>query len=479
MLFVNLSSLYHSALFRLASLFMLVSFSATLVILEQTDEAIEQYFEDKALSFGNELLVEKLGFFEEFGAAALTQEIMMLSERNPESREIYVLLDENCNAIAGAPERLNLEFLNPDTCRRMERAGGTRIFNLPRESSGIRYQSQYDNREINHDDAVAVYEQLPTGGSLLVVLVAPEAEEARDFMDSTLAWTFTLLFCGGLTGAILLTLSVSRRLEKVNLMSREIRLGDLSRRIPLNGSGDEFDNLSMNLNAMLDRIEQVLEGSKQVTNDIAHDLRTPLTRIQTRIESLKNNRIKDDETGDALEKIGEEASALLDMFNSLLQIAGIESGRVTSAFKEVDYSQVCRDVIDLLEPVAAEKSVALDYQLEDSLLVQGDRNLLFHCATNIIENAIKYTPSGGRAFVDLKRADNYIVFQVRDEGPGIPDQEMTNVFKRFYRLEGHRGTEGYGLGLSLVQAVIDLHRGSIHLENTENGLEFIVTLSKV
>lgn len=476
MSFASPANLFRSTFFRLACSFMLVFFIAMLVVLQRTDEAIEEYFEDKALGFGNELLLEKLNFLDQFGVQALSDELTLLSERSSQSREIYVLFDDACQPLAGSADRLPDTFLNANTCRRMIREGGNQLFNLPRENSGIQHQSQYGSSEVRVDDAVAVFEQLPNGGSLLVVMVAPEAEEARDFMDVTLAWTFAFLFGVGLIGATLLTRLVSLKLERINLLSREIRQGDLSQRIPLQGSGDEFDNLSANLNAMLDRIEEVLEGSKQVTNDIAHDLRTPLTRIQTRIETLKNRQIENEDFLEALTNIEAEAAALLEMFNSLLKIAGVESGRVRSSFQDVDLALVCKDVIELIEPLAEDKTVSFSPQIKDSVIVRGDKNLLFQAMVNILENAIKFTPAESNIWISLSAIEDKCILKVMDEGPGIPDDQSTKVFKRFYRLEDHRGTEGYGLGLSLVLAIAELHGGKIRLENQDLGLLFIVEL---
>lgn len=166
------------------------------------------------------------------------------------------------------------------------------------------------------------------------------------------------------------------------------------------------------------------------------------------------------------------------MFNSLLKISSIESGGSSSSFTSIDYSRICHDVIDLLSPAADDKSMSLNLQLKDSLIVQGDRNLLFHAMANIIDNAIKFTRPNGKIAISLKCSRESILFSVSDEGPGIPSEKRSNVFRRFYRLEGHRGTEGCGLGLSLVSAVVKLHQGTIGLKNEENGLKFVVALSQ-
>ncbi len=415
-------------------------------------------------------MLDNLDFAQEYGITGLAREITELSERSEYSREIYVLFDEDCNVLAGAPDRLLDAYTQPTVCDDLQNSGGTRVFDLPREISQLQYQPGYENTGFEDDEAVAILRGLPGGGALLIVLVVPEIEETREFLGSTLNWTVALLLSVGLLGAIAITLSVSKKLEKVNAMSRDIRQGDLSRRIPLDQSGDEFDKLSQNLNAMLDRIETVLEGSKQVSNDIAHDLRTPLTRIQTRIETLQSNLDSASETWLQLEAMRGEATELLSMFDSLLRIAGIESGRAAKSFVDVDYSKVCADAIELLAPLAAEKEITLETQFDEPVNVLGDRNLLFQAASNIVENAIKYSSTGSEISISLKRDEKVSVLIVVDEGPGIPEGELKGVFRRFYRLESHRGTSGHGLGLSLVKAVAEIHRGSILLENTGKGL---------
>ncbi len=416
-------------------------------------------------------MLDNLDFAEEYGLAGLAGEISEISERNIQSREIYVLFDENCRAIAGAPQRLLEDYTQSTICSDMEMAGGTRIFDLPREISQLQYQPGYENTGFEEDEAVANLRPVPGGGWLLIVLVVPEIEETREFLTATLNWTMILLFSVGLVGAVALTQSVSRKLEKVNTLSREIRLGDLSRRIPVDESGDEFDKLSQNLNAMLDRIEEVLEGSRQVTNDIAHDLRTPLTRIQTRMEFLRAKLDKDSDARNQLEEMEVEAAELLDIFNSLLRISGVESGRVTRSFTQVDCSQVVKDAIDLLGPLAEEKEISLRAEIEGAVTVHGEKSLLFQAASNIIENAIKYSPKNSTIFVSLNRNPKTSVFKVIDEGPGIPEGKLKKVMQRFYRLESHRGTAGHGLGLSLVKAIAEIHQGSLGLSNTDHGLK--------
>ena len=477
MSFANLTNMYRSASFRLTSIFMLVFVISTLIIVILAYAAMERYLEEQAYAFVDGLILDNVDFAEEFGIEPFAREISEISALDEQSREIYVLFDEDCEVLAGAPDRLPEDFVNRTLCAELESSGGVRVFDLPHRTSGINDFPGHEHSGLEDDEALARIEPLPGGGWLLVVLIVPEIEETREFLVSTLAWAVTLLLAVGFAGAVLLTQAVSRRLEKVNSMSRDIRQGDLSRRIPLDGSGDEFDNLSANLNAMLDRIEQVIEGSRQVTNDIAHDLRTPLTRIQTHIETLRA-RLKDDrETASQLDRIADESMKLLELFNALLRISGIESGEITKSFQDFDFSEVCRDALELLEPLAGEKQISLIADIEGDIIVNGDRNLLFQSATNVIENAIKYSPMDSAIHVILTKHNGSCFLKVMDNGPGIPENMKEKVFQRFYRLEHHRGTSGYGLGLSLVRAVVDIHQGVINLENSQNGLSFSMCFS--
>ena len=474
MLFANLVNIHRSTFFRLTCLFMLAFVAATLITVGWIDEAMENYLEEKALSFSEEQIREKQDFFQSYGSAALAEDISEFSLQNTGSREIYVLFDAGCEVVAGAPGRLPADFQDTEICDILAAVGGTRVFDLSRQISALDYQSEFFSGELEVDVAVARFARLSNGESVLAVLVVPEIEETREFLDETLAWLVGLLLVVGLAGAIFLTQAVSYRLDKVNSISRDIREGDLSRRVPLNGSHDEFDHLSMNLNSMLDRIEQVLESHKQVTNDITHDLRTPLTRIQARVETLKSKLIQGADASEQIAKIEAEIKSILEISSALLRIAGIESGRAINSFSEVDFAAICFDAIELHQVMAESRNLSLEHRLEEPSMVKGDRNLLFQAVTNIIENAIKYSPAGGKIFVALKHDGNGYKFTVTDEGPGISETEIANVFKRFYRLESHRGTDGHGLGLSLVKAVVELHGGTIQLTKLDVGLEVCV-----
>ncbi len=469
------SQTLRSTSFRIAVLFMAIFAVSTLLIGALFHWRVQNYLETQARSFVEALMLDTTSFYEELGPDALIEEIDERARLDPFSRDVYVLFDESHVPIAGAPDRVPPRMLEPEFPRGPEAARGRIVADFPNQFNRRRRPEDRPAWKRADDDAVFLIEELPSGWSLMIVLIAPEIEETREFVRGSLVASAVLMTVLGFLGAIALTRVVERKLERLNALSHDIREGDLTRRIPTDGTGDEFDSLAGNLNAMLDRIGELLEASRQVTNDIAHDLRTPLTRIQTRLEALRASD-RGEELDQEVEQILEDSDAMLRVFDSLLKISGIESGSAAWAFEAVSLSQIVEDVVELYEPLAVEKDVRLQHSVEPALEVTGDRHLLFQAVANILENAIKYTPQHGRVQVDLSPGDAGVRLLVEDSGPGIPEVLREKVFERFYRLESHRGSPGNGLGLSLVRAIVDLHGGEIRLDSGEEGLSFSVEI---
>jgi signal transduction histidine kinase len=247
--------------------------------------------------------------------------------------------------------------------------------------------------------------------------------------------------------------------------------GNLARRIALRGTSDEFDRLSANLNEMLDRIQMLMDGLRQVSNDIAHDLRTPLTRLRQRLElaRTKATTVADFET--AVDKAIAETDEILDTFGALLRIAQIEAGTRRAAFTDVDLSGVCQTIVETYAAVAEDHQHALESRIAEGVTVQGDRQLLTQMIANIVENALRHTPDGTRIELELAGLPAAPVCTIRDNGPGIPEPERQKVFRRFYRLDSSRATPGSGLGLSLVAAVAELHRIAVEIGDGQPGLK--------
>ena len=239
--------------------------------------------------------------------------------------------------------------------------------------------------------------------------------------------------------------------------------GDLSQRLNVSSTWDDLGNMSIVLNSMLDRIEQLMLSIKQVSDNIAHDLRTPLTRLKNHLEEIEHNP-----DSDSIQQVVAETDHILNTFNALLRISRIETAQQKSDFTEVDLKTILGDVISLYEPVMEEKAIQIDLVLCEAKIM-GDRNLLFQAFANLLDNAIKFSPQHGNVSMRSYLEDDQIVIFISDDGPGVPASEREKIFQRFYRGESSRTSTGTGLGLSLVKAVVDLHSGSITLTDTDSG----------
>lgn len=308
----------------------------------------------------------------------------------------------------------------------------------------------------------------------LTLVVADNLESVEDVEDVVLNGFFIALGLAlvlGLAAGILFTRSLLKRVDHVSRTAEAIIAGDLSQRIALTGSGDDFDRLSATLNTMLDRIADLLESLRQVSSDIAHDLRTPLTHLRQRLESAKARACSPVDYQHAIDQAIENADQLLETFSALLRIAQIEAGARRASFRLVDLEEVMRTVADAYEPTIEDGGRALELQLADELPIHGDRELLIQLFSNLMENALRHTPTKTRIVMRGFHSRGTVIAEVSDDGPGIPEPERDRVFRRFYRLERSRTTAGNGLGLSLVAAVTDLHQAVIELSDSKPGLK--------
>lgn len=288
---------------------------------------------------------------------------------------------------------------------------------------------------------------------------------------------FVTIVLGAIGGAVVAMRSV-RHVDLVNRAVNKLMTGDFSERLPgLNAQGD-FRELVENFNRMLDRIQTLMEGLRQVSDNIAHDLRTPLTRLRNHLASLQST--VNEASQDTVQALLDEADSLLATFNALLRIAQVESGDRLSGFTQLDLRVILRDVIELYEPLAADKNITITTLWLRPLPLSGDRDLLFQAFANVLDNAIKYTPEGGSIQVRASVEGEALRVDVADSGIGIPAVDRGKVFRRFFRVEASRGQQpGNGLGLSLVHAVVNLHRGNIELSDNQPGLCFTVRLPSV
>lgn len=317
------------------------------------------------------------------------------------------------------------------------------------------------------------------GFKLLVARDVHERYLIQRLFTTTLPWTVVLMLLVGLAGGVILSRNMLARLDTINRTSREIMAGDLSRRVPVHQTKDEFDTLSSNLNLMLDRIERLMKGMREVTDSVAHDLRSPLNRLRNRLDALQRHYTAEDATAQEIEAAIAETDHLIATFNALLLIAEADAGTVREAMTTVDLSQVAEDVTELYGPLAEEKGVALTFRHAGTVPVQGNRRLISQAAANLLDNAIKYTPSGGGVSLTAIETLNGPEFRVADTGPGIAAPDRARVVERFVRLEESRNSPGTGLGLSLVAAVARMHNALLLLEDNHPGLRAVLRFSQL
>lgn len=278
-----------------------------------------------------------------------------------------------------------------------------------------------------------------------------------------------------LVTAIIANRLVARRVDLIAGSANAIVEGNLKHRVPITSAGDDFDRLSQTLNAMLDRIQSLMESLEQVTNDIAHDLRTPLGRLRQGLEQLQRDpSASGSDYAAAVDRAIAEADGLLATFTALLRIAQIEGGARRSAFRTFDLSDALRAVFDAYELSAEDRGHRLHADIEPAIKINGDRDLIVQMIANLIENALAHTPAGTDICVSLKRRAGHIAAEVADHGPGVPEEERNNIFRRFYRREVSRTTPGTGLGLSLVAAVGKLHGARIEASDNNPGLRIAI-----
>jgi len=327
--------------------------------------------------------------------------------------------------------------------------------------------------------------QLPGGFHLMVGRDLEERERLFGIIANAGQWSLALVIVLGLVGGFFVSRRVLKRVDAMTDTAQTIMAGDLAGRLPVAGTGDELDRLAVHLNAMLERIEALMGGLKEVSDNIAHDLKTPLTRLRNRCEQALREAHGDGDYRAALEATIAESDELIRTFDALLMIARAESGHARDNMSEFDAAEIARDVGELYEPLAEEKGIALTVDAPTAARVHGNRELVSQALANLVDNAIKYAGPDGRlngapAAIVVKAGNEgeRITLTVADHGPGIPDADRGRVVERFVRLEQSRSEPGSGLGLSLASAVARLHGGELRLEDNHPGLRSTIDLPR-
>ena len=385
----------------------------------------------------------------EGGIRRLNQEVVERAAR--QGPLLYVLADSNGTVITGDFQQ------------------------LPQTPAGAAERVDFTFERVDEDGAAV---RGRARGQVGRLLNGPMLRVARDLGDSALIsgritsalWTVALLgvvlsIASGLIGSWL----ASRRVEALAATAHDVMSGDLTRRAPVRGENDEFDALAIALNAMLDRLQHLMQVSRTAGDAIAHDLRSPLTRFRQKLEAALETPPNTEADREALRVALEEADSVLDTFAAVLKLARVE-GNVTWRFERVNATGILRELVDFYEPAAEDVRRSLKGEVEDGLYIYGEPGLFTQAVSNLIENALKYTYENGRVEVRVvRRVDGRIEIAVSDDGPGIAPEDRDRVLDRFVRLESARSTPGAGLGLSLVAAVARLHKGGLHLRDGLGG----------
>jgi signal transduction histidine kinase len=339
-------------------------------------------------------------------------------------------------------------------------------------------QGEYEEDATGGHQLLARGASLSDGGFLLVGADTYRLTELREAILGAFGWGLTVTILLAIIGGAALSAGFLRRIDAINRTARAIIDGRLGDRVPARGTHDELDQLAQNFNEMLDRIQGLMDSLRQVSNDIAHDLRSPLSRLRQRLEAARAKARSAEYYEVAVDQAIAETDSILATFTALLRIAQIEAGTRKAAFAALDLSEIFQGVADAYSAVAEDRGQRLVATIAPGLKIRGDRELLVQMLANLVENAIRHTPAGTTIGLDLERAADGVLGRVSDNGPGIPADARAKVFQRFYRLEASRTTPGSGLGLALVAAVAELHRIRIDLADNGPGLRASLTFRR-
>ncbi len=366
---------------------------------------------------------------------------------------IYLLLDASGNILTGNLDQWPAGLTQDDVW-----------YELPVRRQGV------------SSVALLKVEKLPGGMQLLVGRDVRARLQLRNVLRAGLIWAMSMMVALGILGAVLIRSLFRRIIRNIAVTTGAIARGDLSRRVAISGVGDEFDELAMTINEMLDRISRLMDGVKQVSNAIAHDLRTPVTRARTRLEDAALHASTKEEMEAAIDRATQDLDGIVAVFEALLRISEIEAGSRRAAFARVDLAPVLADLDELYRAVAEEKQIWLHTEIGEPLPVLADRELIQQAVVNLLDNALKFSAPQTAISFSAKLADGVVQIVVADRGPGIAEHDRTRATERFFRGEAARNTAGSGLGLALVVAVAQLHNGTLHLHDNHPGLRAVISI---
>ena len=455
-----LPTLFRTTAFRLSLVYLAVFAVSAFAILAYVAWNTTRIFNEQII---DTIEAEIAGLAEQYRLAGIRRLVAIVDRRSRQpGASLYLVTTFQGERIAG-----NVGLLPPGTLD----TAGQREVDYARTEEETR-----DHRAI-----VRVF-LLPGGFRLLVGRDVEDRLRIRDILWQALGVSLLLVGILGCLGGWFVTRRVLKRIDGMTHTTDTIMAGDLAGRLEIAGTGDEFDRLAHNVNVMLDRIGELMVGISEVSNNIAHDLKTPLTRLRNRAdEALRGAAKTPDELREALESVIEESDTLIRIFNALLMIARLEAGHASAYMADFDVGEVALGLAELYEPAAEEAGTAIRLDVQGGLPLHGSRELVGQAVANLIDNAIKYGSEGSGeqarpVLVSAERDDATIRITVADRGPGIPEQDRERVLDRFVRLETARTRPGFGLGLSLAAAVARLHGGVLTLRDHGPGLEAVLSL---
>jgi signal transduction histidine kinase len=439
-------SLTYLALFSTAAIIAIayIYWNTTVLLSRQLNQTID---------------AELKGLAEQYRAGGLHQLVRIVAQRSETpGNSLYLVADGRGHRLAG-----NLSAVSPELWNSL---GPVEFYYRRPAPGGLERRLAFAN----------VF-RLPNDYRLIVGRDIEDRHELARVVRSAMLWGLGVMALFGIGGGYWVSRKLLARIDTLAATTRTIMTGDLGGRLPITGSGDELDRLSESLNLMLARIEQLMAGLREVSDNIAHDLKTPLSRLRNRVEAALSEPYGEPVYREALERTIEEADELIKTFNALLSIARIEAGASSENRERLDVSALLCDVAELYEPVAEERGLILKAEAKQPVFVRADRQLLGQAIANLIDNAIKYgTAKEPEVEVTATEKGKTVEIVVSDHGPGVPASERERVLDRFVRLEASRSEPGSGLGLSLVAAVAQLHGGSLRLEDNAPGLKVILAL---
>ncbi len=420
-------------LFSTLILFVFIYFTSTRSVTEQLDET---------------LLSDRIAFAERFEFSGLNGLIRLVNSRVQSQGHdaAYSLISDQQEIVAG-----NLANWP----------------SIPAPSGRLEFVlSPVSQRGVNATFRGEIL-SLPDGYSLLIARSKSRIFEAQKKLIKTFIGATLITLILGLLGAYILSKRAVRRISSINRLCRSIVQGDFSKRLSVLTVQDDLDDLSVNINTMLDKIETLMQEIIQVSDNIAHDMRTPLSHLRLKLEAIQTQTSENELSYAQLGEAIAGADGIISTFNALLRISKIEAGKHSEKFKSLDLSALLEDVIELYSPLAEDKQQQISIQTGRDILMVGDRDLLFQAISNLLDNAIKYTPEQGHISIELRADNGSPEFKICDSGPGVPESELSELTRRYYRVDASRSLPGNGLGLSLVDAIARAHKARLIFSNNQ------------